>query len=71
MNKLKSLLSLVFAASLITGLTACTEESDKNEKKSGDHVWKQQTDTLKKSKDVAKQLQDSLNQQQKKLDENN
>ena len=71
MNKLKLLLSLFFATSLGVGLVACTEEGDKNETKSGDHVWKHQTDTLKTSKDVAKQLQDSLNQQQKTMDENN
>ena len=71
MNKLKLMLSLLFTASLATGLVACSEEGEKSENKSGDHVWKHQTDTLKTSKDVAKQLQDSLNQQQKNMDENN
>ncbi|MDH5601335.1 MAG: hypothetical protein OEY78_08545 [Gammaproteobacteria bacterium] len=71
MKKLKSLLLLIFAASLAAGLVACSDESDENENKSGDHVWKHQTDTLKTSKDVARQLQDSLNQQEKSMNENN
>lgn len=75
MIKLKSLFSLVFitliTAGLVTGLTACSDDSNKDETQADDHVWKQQTDTLKKSKDVARQLQDSLNQQQKNMDENN
>jgi len=68
MKKYTSIFSLVFIASLATG---CSDDRDKDEAKPGDHVWKQQTDTLKTSKDVAKQLQDSLNQQQKTIDENN
>ena len=65
------MLSLVFAASLVTGLVACSEDSDKGVNKSGDHVWKHQTDTLQTSKDAAKKLQESLNQQQIQMDENN
>lgn len=75
MIKLKSLFSLVFitliTAGLVTGLTACSDDSDKDETQAGDHVWKHQTDTLKTTKNAAKQLQDSLNQQQKHMDENN
>ena len=71
MYNLKSILSLIFTASLAAGLVACSEENNKDEAKSGDHIWKHQTDTLQTSKDVAKQLQDSLNQQQNNMDENN
>ena len=49
-------------------LVACSE--DKNQE-NGEHVWKQQTDTLKSAKDMAKKMQENLNQQQQKLDESN
>ena len=57
---------------LLSFLIACTDDENKNKKElSGDHIWKEQTDTLKTSKDVAKQLQQSLDQQKQKLDESN
>ena len=67
-------------SSMATFMLACTENNDdknskhedKDSKKaSGDHIWKHQTDALKTSKEVAKKLQEQLNQQQKKLDESN
>jgi len=51
-------------------LTACSD--DKNQEQGqNNHIWKHQTDTLQTSKDAAKKLQESLNLQQQKLDENN
>jgi len=74
MKKMNSGILLILASSMASLLDACSEDTDsaKSENKmSGDHVWKQQTDTLKTSKDMAKKLQDSLNQQQKTMQENN
>ncbi|MCW8900763.1 MAG: hypothetical protein OQK75_13515 [Gammaproteobacteria bacterium] len=72
MKKINSGILLILLTSMTSLLVACSEDNDsvKSENKtSGDHVWKEQTDALKTSKDVAKKLQDSLNQQQQKLDE--
>lgn len=62
----------VILLSLLAGLFACSDDNKEKDEnvKSGDHVWKHQTDALKTSKDAAKKLQERLNQQQK-LDENN
>lgn len=66
MQNIKALLLiLLFSLSV-----ACSQEEDKNKKVSGDHVWKQQTDTIQASKDAAKKIQQSLDQEQKDLDAN-
>jgi uncharacterized lipoprotein YehR (DUF1307 family) len=70
MKKLNRLLPLIFVANIALLLAACSDDNG-SEKEKGDHVWKQQTDTLQTSKDAAKKLQESLNQQQKQMDENN
>lgn len=66
-------INTIILLSLVSILAACSDENQERSenKNNGDHIWKQQTDTLKTSKDVAKKLQESLNQQQKKLDESN
>lgn len=53
-------------------LLACSDNADENsrEKKQTVHVWKQQTDALKSAKEVTGKLQQSLKQQQQKMDEN-
>jgi len=59
---------------MITILPACSDdnnEKEANKKDSGDHVWKHQTDALKSAKDMAKKMQESLNQQKDNLDDNN
>jgi outer membrane biogenesis lipoprotein LolB len=75
MKRIKTLMLLGLISSMASlFIAACTDnEESKDSKKEakGDHVWKHQTDALKTSKDVAKQLQEQLNQQQQKLDENN
>jgi hypothetical protein len=56
---------------LLFSLTvACSDEDDKKKTASGDHVWKQQTDTLKASKDAAQKIQQSIDQEQQKLEQN-
>lgn len=74
MNTIKTLVLLGLISSMSSLMVACSDNEDnKNSKEEtkGDHVWKQQTDALKTSKDVAKKLQEQLNQQQQKLDESN
>lgn len=70
MKKTNPLFLLIFLSSMASFLGACSDDKA-TESKENDHVWKHQTDTLKTSKDVAKKLQDSLNQQQQKMDESN
>ena len=74
MKKINTLILLVFISSISSFLVACSD--DKNEEKSkkkssGDHVWKQQTDTLKSAKEMSKKMQESLDEQQQKLNESN
>ena len=68
MKNFKSFLVLGFLLSIFYTLTACSDDTDKPEA-TGDHVWKTQTDALKTAKDVAGNLQESLNQQKEKLED--
>lgn len=73
MKNLKKIILIGFLSTLATMMIACSGDEGKNEEKkeaSGDHVWKTQTDTLKTAKDMAKKMQESLKQQQEKMDEN-
>lgn len=67
MCKFKTIILLCLLSLFIS---ACndnqTESSGENSK--SEHIWKQQTDALKSAKDVAAQLQESLNQHKQKLD---
>ena len=65
MKKLNLLALLIVITSF---MVACSEDNDSDNKK-GDHVWKQQTDTIQQSKDAAKKLQESLKQQQEKMEQ--
>lgn len=59
--------------SILLTLFACSDKDEQKSpagKTSAEHVWKEQTGTIKTSKDAAKKLQDSLNLQQKQLQEN-
>ena len=67
MKTMKTLMIL----GLFSFITACSDNEDSKKEDKGDHVWKQQTDTLKTSKDAAKKLQEQLNRQQQQLDESN
>lgn len=78
MKKINTLILLVFVLSISSFLASCSDDKnedkreDKSEKQSsGDHVWKQQTDALQSAKEIAKKAQESLEQQQQKIDESN
>lgn len=68
MTLLKARLLIIIPALFFLG--ACTDDENNKEELTGNHVWKQQTDTLQTSKDVAKQLQQSLDKQQEQLNTN-
>ena len=74
MKKIKGLILLTFISGTASMMVACSDDETQQKvqnESSGDHVWKQQTDTLKSAKDMAKKMQQSLDQQQQKMDENN
>jgi hypothetical protein len=63
------LLTLCFA--LILLLQGCSDGKDDETQTrgEGDHVWKSQTDALKKAEQVDQLLQDSANAQRQTIDE--
>ena len=74
MKNFKSFLFFGFFAAISISLTACSDDSERSGNKTestGDHVWKTQTDALQSAKDMAKKMQESLNQQQENMDDNN
>ena len=73
MKTFKLFLLLGLFSAITFSLTSCSDDSEKSSSKAettGDHVWKTQTDALQSAKDVAGKLQESLNQQKDKLDDN-
>ena len=74
MKNLKTITLFGFISIFSLFIASCSDEAEKQTSKkenSGDHVWKTQTDALQSAKDMAKKMQESLNQQQEKMDENN
>ena len=71
MKKTKMLILVLFSSvSLI--MAACSDDKkEQTNKNKGDHVWKQQTDTIKTTNEMTKKMQESLDQQQKSLLQNN
>jgi len=71
MKKTK-ILMLVLFSSLSLIMTACSDDKKEqtNENK-GDHVWKQQTDTLKAAREASEKIQKSMDQQQRNIDKSN
>jgi len=71
MKKTKMLILVLFSSvSLI--MAACSDDKkEQTNKNKGDHVWKQQTDTLKSAKEMAEKMQKNLEQQQQELDQSN
>jgi outer membrane biogenesis lipoprotein LolB len=64
-----TLISIIIFSTLL--LTACSDDEGKSKKKlSGDHVWKEQTDTLDKARAVEGILEDAAQEQKKAIEEN-
>jgi len=57
---------IIFLASVLLFVSACSDDKNKG---SGDHVWKEQTQTINKAKEVEELLQDAADQQRKLIDE--
>ncbi len=55
----------VFLISIIIFLSACSEDKEA----SGDHVWKEQTDTIDKAKQVEAMMKDAAEKQKKAIEE--
>ena len=73
MKNIKSLVFIGLISSMSLILNACSDDADEPTSKketTGDHVWKTQTDALQSAKDMAKEMQKSLDQQQEKMNEN-
>jgi len=55
----------VFLISMIIFLTACSEDKET----SGEHVWKEQTDTINKAKQVEAMIMDAAEKQKKAIEQ--
>ncbi len=62
---------IILLGTVLFLISACSDdESAKPEKKlSGDHVWKEQTQTIDRAKEVEGMLQDAADEQRKVIDE--
>jgi len=56
---------IIFLSAAILLVSACSDD----DKESGDHVWKEQTQALDKAKEVEGLLKDATDQQRKIIDE--
>lgn len=63
MKSLKNVLII----SLIS-LAACSDDSTENKAK-GDHIWKEQTEALQKTKDLAKTLDEEFKKKMEQMEE--
>jgi len=62
------LISIIIFSTLL--LIACSDDEEKGKSKiQGDHVWKEQTDTLDKARAVEGILEDAAKEQQKIIEE--
>jgi len=62
---MKNLILILFLMSLI----ACSEESgDNTSKAKNEHIWKHQTDALKKTEDLAKQLEKEFKKKMEQME---
>lgn len=73
---MKNLKLLTLLLSISLSLISCSDADDSEKSSSkaetkSDHVWKTQTDALQSAKDMAEKMNESLKQQQEKMDENN
>jgi len=62
---------IILLGVVILFISACSddEEAASENKLSGDHVWKEQTQTIDRAKEVEGMLQDAADQQRKLIDE--
>lgn len=66
--KMKLISIIIFSALL---LIACSDDEEKAKSKTqGDHVWKEQTDTLDKARAVEGILEDAAQEQREAIEEN-
>ncbi len=63
---MKSLNTLVILASIFF-MAACTDNNDSNV--SGDHVWKDQTDSIDKAREVEALMEKATAEQSKSIEE--
>jgi len=62
------LISVIIFSTLL--LTACSDDEGKAKSKlTGDHVWKEQTDTMERAKAVEGMLEDAAQEQRKMIEE--
>ncbi|MCH8163593.1 MAG: hypothetical protein IIA99_05830 [Proteobacteria bacterium] len=62
--------TFIFLASALILVSACSddEQGSSERKLSGDHVWKEQTDTIDKAKEVEGLLQDVAEKQRQAIE---
>lgn len=67
---MRLLYGLILGLSLIS-LGSCSngEEGQSDSSQEGDHVWKEQTDTLDRAKEAEQMLLDSTEQQRRAIEE--
>ncbi len=63
--------TIIFLISILLFISACSDDDNatSENKGSGDHVWKEQTQALDKAKEVDGLLKDATDQQRKIIDE--
>ncbi len=61
---------IIILATALMLVSACSddEQGSSEDKGSGDHVWKEQTQTIDKAKEVEGLLQNAADQQRKAID---
>jgi len=62
---------IIFLSAVLLLVSACSDDDDaaSENKGSGDHVWKEQTQAIDKAKEVEGLLKEATDQQRKIIDE--
>ena len=63
--------TFIFLATVLVLVSACSDDEPESSERtlSGDHVWKEQTQTIDKAKEAERLLQDVAEKQRKAIDE--
>jgi len=63
--------NIIFLGVVLLFISGCSDDENAapENKLSGDHVWKEQTQTIDRAKEVEGMLQDATEQQRKLIDE--